>query len=576
MSFDAAIANAELAIASAGFSTELWEPEFGWETSEKDASEMPYPAQRLAALQCFISFFVRPISRVWAHLGAEMQAGKTGVINALVRLILKNARKLHFSHRRMFVLTGMSDNAWKKQTRERLPECLHGNVYHNGGLTNFRTAIEKLAASDELSDVLIVIDESHLASALSNRPQKLIYEAVARRCPREKWQENNIRFLTISATDPAKVLSAAEYADTHVIRLQTTSEYQSVESLSAAGRIRSLETFKNINSATAITELKRCISAEFNDAPRYHILRAPYGKTDVVVSMVTGAFPGCIVQKFDAEEKSRLNAAAESGDDSSSAGSMNDINELLADPPVTHTFIVLKNMLYAAKTLDDTYVGVLWDRLTAKDDTSLQSLLGRACGYGKNTRTVVYTSSTTVSNYIRFWRELCSDPRMSPVIPDVPIRSIMNRMVGISARNVTGGVLLTPERSVSHPLSDSIAFTTADIEAESNRRPRQKANEDNFVHTYNTYSSFAEAKAVFRKIHTPKMEDGFYLTSTTGKAEKLAYNAVVAICEGKKTANLPWSKLTVGKSVNRLYVGYRDVTNSASAVFVVRTLTRIA
>jgi hypothetical protein len=149
-------------------------------------------------------------------------------------------------------------------------------------------------------------------------------------------------------------------------------------------------------------------------------------------------------------------------------------------------------------------------------------------------------------------------------------------MVGISARNVTGGVLLTPERSVSHPLSDSIAFTTADIEAESNRRPRQKANEDNFVHTYNTYSSFAEAKAVFRKIHTPKMEDGFYLTSTTGKAEKLAYNAVVAICEGKKTANLPWSKLTVGKSVNRLYVGYRDVTNSASAVFVVRTLTRIA
>ena len=575
MGFDGHVSDAELTIANSGFSTELWEPEFGWGPSEKDASEMPYPAQLLAALQCFIAFFVKPIERVWVHLGAEMQAGKTGVINALVRLILKNGRKLGYGPRRIFVLTGMNDNAWKKQTRERLPADLHANVYHNGGLSNFAAAIRRLAAGEELANVLIVLDESHLASALSNRPHKHIYEEIASLCPRDKWQENNIRFLTISATDPAKVLSITGRDVAQVVRLQTTPAYQSVESLNAAGRIRSLETFKNVNSPIAIAELKRCVEEEFADVARYHILRAPYGKTDKVCEMVRAAFPGCDVLKFDAEEKSRRGAAA---DDSSTTASMEDINSILAEAPEKHTFIVLKNMLYAAKTLKDEFVGVLWDRLSGKDDTTLQSLVGRACGYGKNDRTVVYTSESTVKNYLNFWRELCADPRMSPIITDIPARVVAKCMVGISARTVGDSVRLSAARTVSHPLAARGGGPLAaggGGEPEEPEKKRQKANEDNFTHDFNEYPSLAAAKAVVKHLHTPKMEGDFYLTSTTASPEKLSYAAALAICSGKKTANLPWGKLEVGKSVNRLYVGYRDIADPTSAVFIVRTLTRL-
>lgn len=46
----------------------------------------------------------------------------------------------------------------------------------------------------------------------------------------------------------------------------------------------------------------------------------------------------------------------------SSTTSHDDVNELIADKPMIHTVIVLKNMFYAAKTLDDSHIGFMWDR----------------------------------------------------------------------------------------------------------------------------------------------------------------------------------------------------------------------
>jgi len=72
------------------------------------------------------------------------------------------------------------------------------------------------------------------------------------------------------------------------------------------------------------------------------------------------------------------------------------------------------------------------------------------------------------------------------------------------------------------------------------------------------------------------MDDaGFYLSSTTGKGKRVTYNEVMTLKKGKKTATLDWQELGVGKSASRLYVAYKDTTDPASAVFIVRRLTRI-
>lgn len=556
MNFASALSDAELQIVTASFSKSLWEPEFGWSSIETEASETPHPPQLFSAMMTFLYFFVAGQKCAWVHLAAEMQAGKTGVVSALLRIIFSNARTLRITPDRVFIITGMSDNAWVKQTKERLPLGVRSGVAHSGGLTKTVKALRGLASAAPLSNILIVLDESHIASAYNNRPN-LIYSEIAALCPQEQWNERNIRFLTISATDPAKALAISAPTmpiKARVVRLHTSDAYQSVESLSASGRVRFAETFGDIHEARAVTELKRVI-AEFAE-PRYHLLRARYGKQKTVEDLLRLAFPAAAVISWDSKSRPE-------NTDEGSSSKMEDINELLETEPAVHTFIILKNMFYASKTMDDTHVGILYDRVGGKDDTNLQSLLGRACGYGKSQTTIIYTSEQTVKNYLGFWKEVIVG---CPAPTDIPMSMLdrkmpftrANRNVVVDAGHATPGVFGTGAMAGGLPEDEQ----------------REKKNEDDYTAEWSEFKTFDEARAWARGVHAKKMDErGFYLSSTSKGAEVLRYDAVMAMKAGKKTANLP--KTDVGKSVNRLYVGYKDLDNKDSAVFIVRRVTRL-
>jgi hypothetical protein len=562
-SFSAALSDAEMQMATGGFSTSIWVPEFGWSPAELEASEDPHEPQMLAAMQCFLYFFVAQTQRAWVHLAAEMQAGKTGVVTALIRLMLANARLLHITPDRMFVITGMSDNAWLKQTKNRLPLGVRNGVQHSGGLPKIIAALHSLAAGSILSNVLIVLDESHIASSTGNRPG-MVYAEVARLCPRERWDECNIRFLTISATDPAKGVVMSDTGcpiAARVVRLQTSKDYQSVETLSMAGRIRPTQNLvvSGKANATAVAQLKRVVGSFTRFL--YHIVRPSHGKQAQACAVLTEAFPGCDVIPWDSGSR------PETSDDTSSA-KMDDINELLEVAPERHTFILLKNMFYASKTMDDTHVGVLYDRVGGKDDTNLQSLLGRACGYGKSKETIVFSSEQTVTNYLGFWREVIAGG--PPPLTDIPVSRLDKKMAGQRVQAARAGVAheMPVERNYATPAGGGGGSMTA-----AQPKVREKKNEDDYHAVWHECSSFEAARAKAKGIHTPTLKDGFYLTSTTKGPEVLRYDQVMLMKGGKKTANLP--KTEVGKTVNRLYVGYKNIADPASAVFVVRSVTRL-
>jgi len=134
------IADMEASIGSMGLIPELYVPDIGVGEDEAEAYKAPFPAQLLAALQIFARMFCGAAKKAWAHLAAEMQAGKTGVVCAVLRLILRNIKTLQIRPDRVFLITGMSDNAWTKQTRERVPEPFRKNVHHNGNLKQVGTA----------------------------------------------------------------------------------------------------------------------------------------------------------------------------------------------------------------------------------------------------------------------------------------------------------------------------------------------------------------------------------------------------------------------------------------------------
>jgi hypothetical protein len=250
---------------------------------------------------------------------------------------------------------------------------------------------------------------------------------------------------------------------------------------------------------------------------------------------------------------------------------MEDINDLLKEAPTQHTFIILKNMFYASKTMHDEHVGVMWDRVGGKDDTNLQSLLGRACGYKKSSTTVVYTSSQTVTNYLKFWREVIGGGAV-PV--GVDAARLDKKMPGQRVKAAAGGGAPVLQVVPTHatPVSGG-GGGGGGGPATPPRAQRVAKDEDDYVAETREFASFAEAKAWATRIHEPKQVDDFYQTSTTGAARTLRYDEVMAFCSGKKTAGLP--KIEVGKSVNRLSVGYKNLEDPTSAVFVVRRITRV-
>jgi hypothetical protein len=596
MDFSGHLADADLQLTRAGFTSSLWIPEFGWENEAEELAMTPEQPQLLAAIQLFNQLFICALMRAWVHLAAEMQAGKTGVITTFIRLLLANAAKLRVKPNRIFILTGMNDDAWKKQTRQRMPFQIREGVQHSKGLGRVAAALHKLLekdGTDTLSNVLVVLDESHIAASERNQPYKQIWATLQRLCPMDKWQERNIRIITISATDPAKVMAISTETPlpTAVVRLQTTERYQSVQKLVESGRIRYLDDFGDLHMCSkefrtgvacgckghrhlpiAISEIMRSVIEDYEGEPLYHVLRPRMGKQMDVVPLLREAFPDAEVICWDASANSARAAAGAGGDDTTSTADLDDINEILSEPPATTTFIVLKNMFYAAKTLDDTHVGILYDRVGGKDDTNLQSLMGRACGYEKSGRTIVYSSKQTVRNYLECWRELCSNPS-APLLVNIPASHLDRKMTGVRATTETRGRVakLSVAASVMTPLGKPSGDVAA---AGGGSSPRAKANEENFDSEWREFKTLAEAKGFGPHIRTPRLENGFYQTSTTKGAKTLRYDEVMAMKGGKKTANLPWKSLEIGASVHRLYVGYKNISDPASSVFVVRRLTR--
>jgi hypothetical protein len=360
-----------------------------------DVIEDPYPAQRLAALRCFVYLYQR--NAVWVHLAAPMQSGKTGVMVTLSRLVMQHHSLLHVDPRRMFVFTGMSDNDWRTQTKGRFPTHIRPNIYHRSGIKRICESLRKLRGDGNLRNVLLFVDESHIATRKDNTP-RTIYETLVELCPREQWAENNIRIVTVSATDPAKVITIRQEDGfpSRVVRLDTTGDYQSIETLVRDSRMRPI--LGNAHTETAINAMRTVITGY--DSPRYHIIRAEHGKAAHTQTTLAAAFPEAAFVSYDSNSRNAARDEADSAD-------LIDINTILETVPTRHTFIIIKNAFYAAKTLEDRYVGVLYDRQTDNDSAILQGLAGRTCGYGKSQATIVFTVQEAIERYLNTWRSLC-------------------------------------------------------------------------------------------------------------------------------------------------------------------------
>ncbi len=576
-SIESVTSDMETTLSTNDFTTgisNLWSPQFGWLSGNEEAGEDPFAPQYLAALE-IMAWMFGVANKCWIHLAAEMQAGKTGVINALIRLIFipSNFRKIQISPQNVFIITGMNDNAWKKQTKDRMPKDIHQNIHHLKGLPSVVAAFDRSHASPiGFKNILVILDESHIASAVSNTPSRMVFNKMRELCPVEKWAENNIRLITISATDPAAIIGCGDFTDlSKMVNLRTSEAYQSVEKLRDQNRLH--DTF-NLKTEKDIEKLVKIIQDKFPETPNlYHIIRLPTRSKDSdIETHLRKLVPGCHVVSWNCK------ANAKAADDASSSGSQfeDDINRTLEVEPDVPTFILIKNMFYAAKSLEDRYCGVLFDRSSSKDDTNCQSLLGRACGYGHSTRTHIYTNLQTVTRYIEIWSKL--KPTDDMIIPISDPKTLSRKMTGVVATSHTDGVLIAVgvRRAIPLVASGSDIVGTGEPVAH-----KVQANEDNFDSIWSPWFDnekecmdwWAENKGRPRAL--PKNSDGFVICSAQ-KTGVLDVVDIEKLRNGKKTANSSKtpSKMTIGEKAFRRYGAYINVNDNTTARFCVHIVIR--
>ena len=326
-------------------------------------------------------------TKVLVTLCAPPQWGKTGVS----LYVAYKLSRLNVNPENVFFVTAMSDRSWIDQMTERVLPSWKKNVYHRNTLHKMRDRIKSLK---EKKDILIIVDECHLANRLEHTLGK-ITSNLEMKDP-EFLKENNIKILQISATPSNALIDAEEWRDHHSsLCPKIRSGYVSFQCLLDEGRI--IDPF-NLEDPGDSEEYLELITI---GKPKYHFVRSvcngPYGSESYKV-VRENLETGCFDKKIQFIELNMERSRKE----------IQDIYKYLNKEPKEHMVILIKNMLGASKTLQDKHIGSVHESVPSKKDYSceVQGLPGRMCGWnkqrGKN-GPLIFCDHRIVEQYIRLY-----------------------------------------------------------------------------------------------------------------------------------------------------------------------------
>ena len=341
---------------------------------ENPDTKLVFDNQKEAGFEIFEHFYNGIMA---VTLLALPQVGKTGVMLWISYLMTTTlADELTINPKNVYIISGINDIDWQKQTKASFPIALNEHVYT-------RSEFKKISTLNSLENALIIIDECHIAAEERQQLSKKLAEAGLNNP--ESLREKNVRILQVSAT-PAHTLFNADriWGEDHaVVRLIPSPKYIGFEQLLAADRI--MDT-KDMTPVQLFTEIKHQIKLIYK-TPKYHIVRLGRGDSRAFYNMVSGN--SWIVKSHDSQSRE-------------------DTDLLFETPPLQHTFIIIKGFWRAGKRLNDQHIGIMYEGPSNIPDANVvaQSLAGRACGNDKqspgNDSPIIYCDSNSIVDYVNW------------------------------------------------------------------------------------------------------------------------------------------------------------------------------
>lgn len=300
----------------------------------------------------------------YALLKADMQSGKTGTYNWVIKQLVNRDHSIHHVN----VISGSDEIVLKSQAFQDL------QFYHNHHLPNticgvyFRQDI--LTRISDIRNSLIVIDESHLDQTKDQTMSQFFSRfGMSLDGNLDILNQLNVYILSVSATpfsEESDILFNKSDTSKKMFYLQPGEGYRGVRYYYEQGLIRRIP--KDINDIIPII---------LSHGNKYNIIRSSSNhksnKTKELEELCKAYHIHCFW--YDSSPKTNIRI---------------DFNEnvkgtyhpYIGHRPTGPSVVFIKERLRVGKVLPKDYLATVWEfSKTPKTDTFAQGLLGRCCGY---------------------------------------------------------------------------------------------------------------------------------------------------------------------------------------------------
>jgi hypothetical protein len=350
--------------------------------------ELVYPNQQLIAKKIIHEFNIK--DRKAVTLVAQPQVGKTGTFLYLCILASTNENdKQIFLPQNIFIISGMNDKDWEKQTKGDMIDLFKDNIFHLGQLHNFENKI----IDKKDNRILIIIDECQIATSENQKIDKIL-NSIYDKC--SQFDVNNdIRFLNVSATPGAILYDMLKWGNKHkLIFLEPPETYVGFNVFLQEKRLLNSQI---LSEDVLNNEILPLLKNRFKK-PKYHIFRELNSiRRDLLEKFCNEN--NYIFQTFDSESNKNKQSNL-------------DIDSIINNPPKKHHIIVIKQFWRAGKRMIDKNIGIAYEHNENIDiDITAQGLVARFCGndkqYNNKYAPIFFCNIETIKLYNEFIEKGC-------------------------------------------------------------------------------------------------------------------------------------------------------------------------
>jgi len=505
--------------------------------------ELVYKNQKEAAVEICLELFDR--GKTIVTLIAEPQVGKTGTFLETAFLACTHPNDTHIVNpNNVFIITGMSDTDWQKQTKDDMLEPFKRRVYHRGLLNTQDRQDGFYTNLAHAKDALLIFDECHIANGKGHQISGMLRDLGLLNL--SVLKERNIKILDVSATPGATLNDTLAWGEQNhsVVILKSSESYTGFRHFIKENRLH--ESY-DLTNEVELEKLITFVRSTFPE-PLWHVIRLP-SKARKNSDLLSKIQCVCAREGWHTELHSSVDRIEE-------------LDYHMSKRPKTHRFLLIKEFWRAGKRLDDTYFGIAHDAPTGDVNVAAQGLAGRLCGNDKKRgpgAPHVFTNKELINQYIS-WIDAKGD--FSKV-----------KKYTSAQLSVKNGRVNKSRNTFAHDSNIILDSTTVS----SNKDPEFDSGYKEFK-TESENHTYAIEHGAKKLVNYKKDSDGFQICSTGESPHRCSYEEIMQLVSSKKIgSNLDRNidDLPVGEYAHRRYVCYKNTSDITSVVYITRWVKRL-